>query len=290
MVKNIKWLVWIIVVLVFLLLSYFAVQMYRYGNYLQYLPFINSCGNQIYRSHYKKPPVLTWQGQSLITFWFDDAWRSQFTEAFPMLKKAGFVAALAVTPDLVCQRDAMSWNEIRYLQGQGWEITAHSKTHTCVPDYYTDLTISSEFGESKKIIEKQGLGNIQQFVMPCGYNYLNLRAAAKNYGYTSFRSTYGGMNKLPLEDVYNLHGMMLGKNTDLNAVKSWIAQAKVNKIWLIIIIHRVDNSPGNFNVTPEFFAKLVALVKESGLPVVLPTQVIQSSANLNTPAGQSVYQ
>src|SRR3989344_983554 len=50
-------------------------------------------------------PEYTWDGRGIITFWFDDAWTSQYIVAFPVMKSAGLPGALAVPTN------AIGWDE-----------------------------------------------------------------------------------------------------------------------------------------------------------------------------------
>ncbi len=69
----------------------------------------------------KKSVVLT----------FDDGYKSFKLFAYPVLKELGFAATLFVYTDYVgTGRNALSWQELKDLQAEGFEVQAHSKTHT----------------------------------------------------------------------------------------------------------------------------------------------------------------
>lgn len=63
----------------------------------------------------------------LITF--DDGYRSFAQYARPILKDFGFTATLFVYSDFV-GRGGMSWRELSAMIAQGFDVQAHSKTHT----------------------------------------------------------------------------------------------------------------------------------------------------------------
>jgi peptidoglycan/xylan/chitin deacetylase (PgdA/CDA1 family) len=61
---------------------------------------------------------------------FDDGWKSFKEFAYPVLKDLGFAATLFIYTDFVGARAALSWAELKELAQEGFDIQAHSKTHT----------------------------------------------------------------------------------------------------------------------------------------------------------------
>src|SRR6476661_8543253 len=68
----------------------------------------------------------------LVVLTFDDASKSHFTVARPILKKYGFGATFFVTEGfdfLTNKRDYMTWEEIAQLHRDGFEIGNHTLDH-----------------------------------------------------------------------------------------------------------------------------------------------------------------
>jgi hypothetical protein len=61
---------------------------------------------------------------------FDDGWKPFREFAYPLPKELGFTATLFIYSDFVGSRSALSWDEIRQLGQEGFQIEAHSKTHS----------------------------------------------------------------------------------------------------------------------------------------------------------------
>jgi peptidoglycan/xylan/chitin deacetylase (PgdA/CDA1 family) len=61
---------------------------------------------------------------------FDDGWRSFKEHAYPVLKELGFTATLFIYTDFIGARTALSWAELKELADEGFDVQAHSKTHT----------------------------------------------------------------------------------------------------------------------------------------------------------------
>ena len=61
---------------------------------------------------------------------FDDGYRSFLEYASPILKELGFTATLFLYTDYVgAGRNSLTWEEIKRLEGEGFEVGGHSKTH-----------------------------------------------------------------------------------------------------------------------------------------------------------------
>jgi peptidoglycan/xylan/chitin deacetylase (PgdA/CDA1 family)/nucleoid-associated protein YgaU len=60
---------------------------------------------------------------------FDDGYKSFVQYARPILKDYGFGATLFVYSDFIGAGSALSWQELRSLSEQGFDVQAHSKTH-----------------------------------------------------------------------------------------------------------------------------------------------------------------
>jgi peptidoglycan/xylan/chitin deacetylase (PgdA/CDA1 family) len=68
----------------------------------------------------------------LVVLTFDDSVKSHFTVAAPILKKYGFGATFFITEGFsfkTNKRDYMTWEEIRELDRQGFEIGNHTRDH-----------------------------------------------------------------------------------------------------------------------------------------------------------------
>ena len=61
---------------------------------------------------------------------FDDGYRSFKEFAYPVLKELGFTATLFVYTDYVgAGRNAFTWDDLKALAAEGFDVEAHSKTH-----------------------------------------------------------------------------------------------------------------------------------------------------------------
>src|SRR5438309_3079225 len=71
----------------------------------------------------------------LVVLTFDDASKSHFTVARPVLKKYGFGATFFITEGFdfpTNKRDYLTWEEIAQLHQDGFEIGNHTRDHQSV--------------------------------------------------------------------------------------------------------------------------------------------------------------
>lgn len=224
-------------------------------------------------------PIKTfnWRGNGLVTFWFDDAFESQYTSGVAQLMaKQGWVGAMSVSTGLLCHSAYMTWDQLRELQNQGWEIVSHGVSHECDLTKYTPETTAYEFVESKKTLKSKKF-RADHFAIPCGFNQrvLPIAVAMAKKQYASYRYAGDQINPLPVLDRYNLASFAVTDTTTQAEVKAWLNEAAEKKGWLILVFHQIDSRKLRYNVSVEMFKKILMLVKHSELPVVLPTQALQ---------------
>ena len=104
------------------------------------------------REHKVEPEKLPIPDK-LVVFTFDDSARSHFTVARPLLKDHGFGATFFITEGFDFKdnkTDYMTWDEIRQLNDDGFEIGNHTRDHLGI----TDKTVA-RLDEQLKGIESQ---------------------------------------------------------------------------------------------------------------------------------------
>jgi peptidoglycan/xylan/chitin deacetylase (PgdA/CDA1 family) len=83
---------------------------------------------------------------------FDDAWKSQFTYAKPILDRFDFKGSFFIVCNYVGKSpDRMSWNDIQTLERQGHDIESHSMNHIRLDDL-SQQQLNYEIGQSKQCI------------------------------------------------------------------------------------------------------------------------------------------
>jgi peptidoglycan/xylan/chitin deacetylase (PgdA/CDA1 family) len=170
------------------------------------------------------------------------------------------------------------------MAANGHEIGAHTRTHQglstlcgvtqtggatktpCIDVFgnptTADDSLSLEIAGSKSDLIAQGL-NPLTFAYPYGdYGYPNatvgqavqaagyLGARDSDLGYNGLTECSGGRTIADCNHLYPYYLWSQSAENDMSTTQSqanaWIQYAHDNKVWLIILLHRVDdNSPGN---------------------------------------------
>jgi peptidoglycan/xylan/chitin deacetylase (PgdA/CDA1 family) len=113
-----------------------------------------------------KPVILT----------FDDGFEDQYTNAYPLLRKYGFVGTFFV---ITCFADEerpeyMTWSEIERLHADGMEIGSHSYTHPSLYGRSFEYNVWQVLG-SKEAIEARTQEPVRFFSYPSGqYDQLTI--------------------------------------------------------------------------------------------------------------------
>jgi len=120
---------------------------------------------------------------------FDDAWKSFRQHAHPVLKELGFPATLFVYTDFVGSRNALTWEELREMAREGFDIQAHSKTHNDLrrkpgesdADYAARMRAELEL---PRTLFQRNLGSSPQILAyPYGAHDEELLKKVKEHGY-----------------------------------------------------------------------------------------------------------
>ena len=135
---------------------------------------------------------------------FDDAYRSVFELAFPLLSRLGIPATVFVPTRFAGTAVAMSWpgidhwlggrheeelrcmswEELGQLDKAGWEIGSHTHTHPYLPTL-DDETLTRELQESHEICSERLGKRCRSLAYPFGAYDDRVVAAARRAGYAA---------------------------------------------------------------------------------------------------------
>jgi peptidoglycan/xylan/chitin deacetylase (PgdA/CDA1 family) len=209
--------------------------------------------------------------QGFVSLTFDDGYYSAYTKAIPILDAAGIKSTFYVITSLVGDTvdGYVTQTHLQALYKNGHEIGNHTRTHPPLSTISSTQLTSETSGAQEDL---QGWGyNSTTFAYPYddygGTSTSAVVDAVKASGVRGARdSDYGGYNNsttfpLLLDSMPSEYDL----GTDnVTTITGWIQQAVTNKMWVIILWHRVDEIDPNTGTTN---------------PISVPSSVIQGVVN-----------
>ena len=122
---------------------------------------------------------------------FDDGYRDFYTNAAPILRAVGFTATNYIPTALVGGSNYMTWAEIQDLDAEGFEMAAHSETHTDVSKVSLDRAKLEIFGSKSELETRLG-HPVVDWAFPYGGFNLPTIELLRQAGYWSATTTQPG--------------------------------------------------------------------------------------------------
>jgi len=123
---------------------------------------------------------------------FDDGYQSFREYAYPVLKQLGFPATLFVYTDYVgASRNALSWEQLKTLAAEGFDVQAHSKTHADLrraageTDAQYAKRMQAELAEPPRLFQRQLGQGVQFLAYPYGRVDDDLLTRVREQGYAA---------------------------------------------------------------------------------------------------------
>lgn len=121
---------------------------------------------------------------------FDDGYHAFRDYAYPVLKELGFPATLFVYTDYVgAGRNALSWDDLRALAAEGFDVQAHSKTHGDLrraageTDAQYARRMQAELAEPPRLFQRQLARAVPFLAYPYGRVDDALLVRVREHGY-----------------------------------------------------------------------------------------------------------
>jgi peptidoglycan/xylan/chitin deacetylase (PgdA/CDA1 family) len=160
---------------------------------------------------------------------FDDAWRSAFDIAVPVLIKYGFTATFFVYTDFIGGGKALSWKNIKELSIMGFDIQCQTKTHRnlSIPKKNESFkkyfnSIEMEIAYPQKLFKKMLNKDCRYLAYPYGESNNLVIAILKKHGYRG-AFTFGGESNPFFTDKYTINRSVIYGNYDMEQFKHYLS-------------------------------------------------------------------
>jgi peptidoglycan/xylan/chitin deacetylase (PgdA/CDA1 family) len=237
----------------------------------------------------------------LVVLTFDDAAKSHYTVARPLLTKYKFGATFFITEGFdfpTNKKDYMTWEEIAQLHKDGFEIGNHTLDHQGV----TEKTLADLPAQLRGIsarCKKYGIPQPTSFAYPGNAITKGALAVLKDNGVTFARR--GGAPEFPYQEGRGFayepgldHALLIPSAGDarpawtLDDFKAAVAQAKHGRI-AVLQFHGVpDTAHGWVNATAEQFESYMKYLADNRFTVIAMRDLarfVDPSVNPNDPFG-----
>ena len=155
---------------------------------------------------------------------FDDGYRDNYDNVFPILKKYNFPATIFLTVGRVGQKlnnsqnlplEILDWLEIREMEQSGLvDFQPHGLTHQKL-DKISPIEAAKEIGEAKNLMEKELNKKREFFSYPFGRYNQSIIRLLKKYGFRAGLSLRDGRVKKG-DNLFTL------KRKSVNSETSWV--------------------------------------------------------------------
>jgi peptidoglycan/xylan/chitin deacetylase (PgdA/CDA1 family) len=223
--------------------------------------------------------------QGFVSLTFDDGYSSAYSKAVPILDAAGLKCTFYTITSLVgdAADGYVTQSQLQTLYKNGHEIGNHTRTHPALSTV-SSTQLTSETSGAQQDLASWGYNPVT-FAYPYddygGSSTSSVVAAVKASGVRGARdSDYGGYNNatsfpLLLDSMPSEYDL----GTDnVTTVTGWIQQAVANKMWVIILWHRVDESdpdtgaPNPISVPSPVIQGVVNYIVGHGIHVVTDSE------------------
>ncbi len=217
------------------------------------------------------PPNFFTEG--FVSIDFDDGWKTSYQNALPILEAADFKSTQYVITGRFSFPGYVNQSEVLDMFRRGHEIGAHTRTH---PDLtaLSDSERQAEISGSRQDLLNLGITPVSGFAYPFGAYNASSTPIVRQAGFLGARTSDGGFNDKS-GNVWLLKRQAVEAGTTVAQVKAWLDQGRAQKLWLILVFHRVDASGESTAITPQLFQQIVDEIKTSAMPVRTASQGIQ---------------
>jgi peptidoglycan/xylan/chitin deacetylase (PgdA/CDA1 family) len=156
---------------------------------------------------------------------FDNGYRSQYTQALPVLRQLGWVGVENIQlSGLPPSQGGLTAEQVRGLIGAGWELDTQGYNHADLIRLGSE-ELHYQIATTRRTLQQRYGVPVNWFCYPSGHYNPTVIAAVKAAGYAGSTTVIPGW-AAPEEDRYRLHRLRVLGGTSGNALLSLIASSR----------------------------------------------------------------
>lgn len=213
-----------------------------------------------------------------VVFVMDDGWETQYTAAYPLFKKYGFPACIAVIPAAVGTDRYLSYQQLGNLYLDGWDMLNHTNNHFNLAGLSKEMQLK-QMDDARTWLKDKGLGRGSDIlVYPGGAFNQTTLDLMKEEGFAagrSLKSLWLAGKDCSMEDAEVLN---LISNMPFDEVKAAADKAINNRSTIIFMLHKVEpvTDDTHMQIDEEFLEQVLSYISDNSdkLEVVTMSQLL----------------
>jgi peptidoglycan/xylan/chitin deacetylase (PgdA/CDA1 family) len=153
---------------------------------------------------------------------FDDGYRSQYTDALPVLRKLGWPGVLNLKIDTLTQGE-LTDDQVKTMIDEGWEVDSHTITHADVSQI-SGADLKREVAGSRAILRKRFGIPVDFFCYPAGRYDAEAIQAVKDAGYLGATTVDEGL--ADRHQMYTLKRIRVNASDGVKGLAEKLNQAR----------------------------------------------------------------
>ncbi len=220
-----------------------------------------------------RPYRYTGFHRGLVTITFDDGWEENVTTALPIMKEFRFRSnQFYATTFIENPRVPNARDILKLFKSEGHEIGSHSVTHARLTELAGD-EVTAELAGSQAFLEEYLGMPSRYFATPYGAYNPQVRNSIMEH-YAAHRTVDRGFNSQDNFDVSRLKCQSVLDTTTPEQIAQWVEKAKKERLWLILLYHKVTDDPKRYDTSPEVFCEHMRVIRDAGIPVVTMSEAL----------------
>jgi len=151
---------------------------------------------------------------------FDDGYRNNYTDAYPVLKRYNIPASIFMPVDKIGRQGYLTWGQLKEMSESGIDIGSHTLSEVYLPDIKDDRRLKDEIFKSRRILSSRLPGAGEFFAYCSGGFNEKIRQMVIDAGYKGACATNPGKS-YPDNDIYALKRLRISRTSD-NLFVFWI--------------------------------------------------------------------